>query len=108
MFVDYTDLNKLCLKDSYPLLNIDKLINNSTEYKLISFMDVYSGYNQISIYEPDRGKTAFMTEQANYQYNIMLFILKDVSPTYQRMMNKVFKEEIGETLEIYIGAVLKF
>ncbi|MCI35412.1 hypothetical protein A2U01_0056633, partial [Trifolium medium] len=47
MCVDYTDLNKACPKDSYPIPNIDKLVDNSAGYKLLSFMDAYSGYNQI-------------------------------------------------------------
>jgi len=45
MFVDYTNLNKACPKDANPLPNIDKLVDNSSCYKLLSFMDVYFGYN---------------------------------------------------------------
>lgn len=45
MCVSYTDLNRACLKDSYPLLGVDQLIDNSANYQLLSFMDVYSGYN---------------------------------------------------------------
>lgn len=69
-------------------------------------MDSYMGYNQIPMYKPNRGKTAFMTEQANYHYNMMPFSLKNVGETYQRMMNKVFKEEIGETLEVYMDNMI--
>jgi len=66
MCVDYTDLNRAFHKDTYPLPNIDKLINNSSGYKLLSFMDAYSGYNQIPMAEEDKKKTAFMTESENY------------------------------------------
>lgn len=69
-------------------------------------MDSYMGYNQIPMYKPNREKTAFMTEQANYQYNMMPFSLKNVGETNQRMMNKVFKEEIGETLEVYMDNMI--
>ncbi|MCI56037.1 RNA-directed DNA polymerase (Reverse transcriptase), partial [Trifolium medium] len=62
-------------------------------------MDAYSGYNQIPMYEKDKDKTAFMTEGPNYKYNVMPFGLKNAGATYQRMMNKVFKEEIGDMLE---------
>ena len=48
MCVDYIDLNRACPKDAYPFPNIDKLVDNSSGYKLLSFMDAYSGYNQIS------------------------------------------------------------
>ena len=45
MCVDYTDLNKACPKDPYPLPNVDKLVDGSSGYKYLSFMDAYSGYN---------------------------------------------------------------
>ncbi|MCI36081.1 hypothetical protein A2U01_0057303, partial [Trifolium medium] len=101
-----TDLNKACPKDSYPLPNIDKLVDNLAGYKLLSFMDAYSGYNQIPMYEGDKDKTAFMTEGANYKYNVMPFGLKNAGATYQRMMNKVFKEEIGDMLEVYMDDMI--
>ena len=47
MCMDYTDLNRACPKDAYPLPNIDELVNNSSSFKLLSFMDAYSSYNQI-------------------------------------------------------------
>jgi len=62
MCVDYIDLNRACPKDAYPLPNIDKLVDNSFGYKLLSFMDAYSSYNQIPMVEKDKKKTAFMTE----------------------------------------------
>lgn len=58
---DYTDLNKACQKDAYPLPNIDKLVDNSSAYKLLSFMDAYSGYNRIPMDKEDRKHTVFMT-----------------------------------------------
>jgi acyl-CoA-binding protein len=77
--VNYTNLNRACPKDSYPLPNIDKLVDNSAGYKLLSFMDVYSRYNQISMHEDDKDKTAFMTDKADYKYNVMSFDLKNTS-----------------------------
>ncbi|MCI31445.1 hypothetical protein A2U01_0052657, partial [Trifolium medium] len=64
--VDYTDLNRACPKDAYSLPNIDKLVDNSEGYKLISFMDAYSSYNQILMLEGDRDKTTFMMDHANF------------------------------------------
>jgi len=49
MCVNYMDLNKACPKDAYVLPNKDKLVDNSSSYKLLSFMDAYSGYNQIPV-----------------------------------------------------------
>lgn len=67
MCVDYTDLNRACSKDSYPLLNIDKLVDKSVSYKQFSFMDAYFGYNKIPMYEAYIEKKISMIEQANYQ-----------------------------------------
>ena len=66
MCVDYTDLNRAFPKDAYPLPNIDKLVDNSSDYNLLSFMDAYFGYNQIPMAEEDKKKTTFMTESGNY------------------------------------------
>ncbi|GAU42817.1 hypothetical protein TSUD_288450 [Trifolium subterraneum] len=106
MCVDYTDLNRACPKDAYPLPNIDKLVDNSSGFKLLSFMDAYSGYNQIKMAEIDKKKTAFMTENGNYYYNVTPFGLKNAGATYQRMMNKVFHNEIGDMLEVYMDDMI--
>lgn len=58
---------------------------------------------------PDRVKTTFIIEQANYQYNFVFFKLKNVGATYQRMMNNIFHEEIREALEVYMNdMIVKF
>lgn len=81
--VDYTDLNRACSNDSHPFSNTNQLVDNSVDYQLLSFMDAYSRYNQIPMFEHDRVKIAFMTEQVDYQYNVMSFMLKNVGATYQ-------------------------
>ena len=106
MCVDYTDLNKACLKDAYPRPNIDKRVGNSSGYNLMSFMDAYSGYNQIPMDKNDRNHMAFMTEGANYIYNVMPFGQQNTGATYQRMLNKVFKKEIGDMLEVYMDEMI--
>ncbi|GAU41698.1 hypothetical protein TSUD_94190 [Trifolium subterraneum] len=106
MCVDYTDLNRACPKDAYRLPCIDRLVDNSSGFKLLSFLDAYSGYNQIPMAVADRTKTAFMTESGNYYYNVMPFGLKNAGATYQRMMNKVFRGEIGDMLEVYMDDMI--
>jgi hypothetical protein len=107
MFVDYTDLNRVCLKDAYPLPNIDKLVDNSSGHGLLSFMDAYSVYNQIPMAEEDKMKTAFMTKSGNYYYNVMPFGLRNAGATYQRMMNKVYdKTLLGDILEVYMDNMI--
>jgi len=61
MCTNYTNLNKFCLKDPFPLPDINKLVDSSSGYELFSFMDAYSGYNQIPMYPPDKEKMAFTT-----------------------------------------------
>lgn len=59
--------------NSYPVPNIDKLVDSSLEYKQLSFMDAYFDYNQIPMFELDRRNIAFMNEHTNYEYNMMPF-----------------------------------
>jgi len=62
MYIDYTDFNKFCLKNPFSLPDINKLVDNSSGYQLLSFMDAYSGYNQIPMFFPDEKKMAFITD----------------------------------------------
>ncbi|XP_014491680.1 uncharacterized protein LOC106754195 [Vigna radiata var. radiata] len=102
MCVDFTDLNKACPKDSYPLPNIDRLVDGASGHTVLSFLDAYSGYNQIPMYAPDREKMAFITEQVNYCYEVMSFGFKNAGATYQRLMDKVFHNQIGRCMEVYV------
>ena len=61
MCVDFTDLNKACPKDSYPLPRIDVLVDFTAQHQLLSFMDAFSSYNQIRMHEDDQEKTLFVT-----------------------------------------------
>ncbi|XP_034197316.1 uncharacterized protein LOC117612783, partial [Prunus dulcis] len=73
MCQDYTDLNKACPKDSFPLPRIDQLVDATAGHELLSFMDAYSGYNQIFMHPPDSEHTAFITDKGLYCYNVMPF-----------------------------------
>jgi len=89
MCVDFTDLNKACPKDSYPLPSIDALVDSASGCKLLSFLDVFSGYNKIMMHPRDECKTAFMMELCCYCYKAMPFGLKNARATYQRLMDRV-------------------
>ena len=73
MCVDFTDLNKACPKDSYPLPRIDQLVDSIAGHQLLSFMDAFSRYNQIEMDEADHEKTSFMTSQGLFYF---IFIIK--------------------------------
>jgi len=66
MCVEFKNLNKACPKDSYPLPSIDSLVDNASGCRLLSFLDVFSGYNQIRMHPKDESKTTFMVEVASY------------------------------------------
>ncbi|KAL5551303.1 hypothetical protein UlMin_001479 [Ulmus minor] len=69
--VNFTDLNRACPKDSFPLPRIDQLVDATAGHELLSFMDAYSGYNQIRMHEEDQEHTAFLTNQGLYCYKVM-------------------------------------
>ena len=75
--VDFTNLNKACLKDNHPLPLIDQLMDLTVGNKLLSFMDAFSGYNQIRMDEVDQEKTSFITSQGLFCYKVIPFGLKN-------------------------------
>ncbi|KAM1360210.1 hypothetical protein ACFX2F_047094 [Malus domestica] len=95
MCVDYTDLNKGCPNDSFPLPLIDILIDSTAGCELLSFIDAYSGYNQILMNPPDQEHIAFTTDSGLYCYKVMPFGLKNAGATCQRLVNSMFAEQIG-------------
>jgi len=102
MCVDYTDLNKAFPRDAYPLLNIDRLVDGAAGNKVLNFLDVYFGYNQIPMAASDMNKTTFITDDANYFYRVMPFGLKNAKETYQRLMDKVFSHLMRQCVEVYV------
>ena len=74
--MDFSDLNKDYQKDSFPLPLIDQLVDTTSGHSLLSFMDTYLGYNQISMHVPDQEHTSFITDHRLYCYKVMSFGLK--------------------------------
>jgi len=106
MCIDYTKLNKHYPKDLFPLLKIDRLVESSFGYDLLSFMDPYLGYNQIPTYPLDKEKTTFIIDQGIFCYTMMPFGLENARATYQCMMTKVFDGMIGKKVEVYIDDII--
>ncbi|GJT35327.1 reverse transcriptase domain-containing protein [Tanacetum coccineum] len=112
MCVDFTDLNKACPQDCYPLSEIDWKIESLCGYPFKCFLDAYKGYHQIQMAESDEEKTAFHTSQGVYCYTKMPFGLKNASATYQRLVDKAFDIQLPllvapkpkEELIIYLSA----
>ena len=102
MCVDFIDLNQACPKDSFPLPRIDQLVDSTVGHKLLTFMDAFSGYNQIQMAEEDQEKIAFVTSQGLYCYRVMPFGLKNARATYQRLVNQMFEKQIRRNVEVYV------
>lgn len=98
--VDYIDLNKACLKDNFQLLRIDQLVDSISSNQQLSFIDAYSSYNQILMHKDDKPKTFFIIERGTYYYKVMPFGLKNAGAIYQRVVNKIFKEQISKTMKV--------
>jgi hypothetical protein len=105
MCLDFTNLNRACPKDSFPLPRMDVLIDSTSGHELLSCMDAFSGYNQIHMSELDKEKTSFITDRGLYCYN-MPFGLKNAGATYQRLVNKMFSNQIGRNVEVYVDDML--
>ena len=89
--VDFTDLNKACPKDPFPMPKIDQLVDATVGHPRMSFLDAFQGYHQIPLALDDQEKTAFVTHVGNYHYKVMSFGLKNAGSTYQRMMTRMFE-----------------
>jgi hypothetical protein len=105
MCIDYTNLNKACPKDPFTLPRIDQAIDSTTDCDLLSFLDAYSGYHQIPLYEPGL-KTSFITPYNTYCYVTMTFGFKNVGATYQRCMQRCLHEQIGRNIHAYVDDVV--
>ena len=106
MCVDFTNLNCACPKDSFPLPRIDQLVDSTASHVLLTFMDAFSGYNQIRMSEEDQEKTAFVTSQGLYCYRVMPFGLKNAGATYQRLVNQMFSKQIEQNMKVYVDDML--
>lgn len=87
MCIKFTNLNKACPKDFYPLPRINQLVNSTPAHVLLYWMDAFSGYHQIFTDPADKEKTTFICQAGVYNYKMMCFGLKNAGATYQRLMD---------------------
>ena len=100
--VDFTDLNKACPKDPFPMPKIDQLVDATVGHPQMSFLNAFQGYHQIPLALDNQEKTTFVTPVGNYHYKVMPFGLKNAGSAYQRMMTRMFESQLGKNIEIYI------
>ena len=104
--VDFRNLNKAYPKDEFPLPNMDLLIDFVAGSAMFSFMDGFSGYNQIRMAPKDAEKTAFRTPIGNFYYTVMPFGLKNVGATYQQAITAIFHNMMHQELEDYVDDIV--
>jgi hypothetical protein len=105
MCIDYTSLNKVCLKDEYSLSRICQIVDSMASCELLSFLDAYSTYHQISLATDDEEKTPFYTPFGIFCYTKMAFRLK-TGGTYKKCMHIILKNQIGRSVEAYIDDIV--
>ena len=101
MCTDFRDLNKARPKDNYPTPFIDQIIDDCAGDEIFSFIDGFSGYNQIQIRKEDKHKTAFICPWGTFAYRKMPFGLKNAGATFQRAMSYAF-HDIKSIVEAYL------
>src|SRR3954463_4365941 len=106
MCVDFTSLNKHFPKDHLPLPRIDQIIDSTAGCEKLSFLDAYSGYNQIRLKVEDQDKTAFITPFGVFCYNTMPFGQKNAGATYQRCIHACLKSQIDRNIQVYVDDIV--
>ena len=104
--MNYTELNEACPKVSFPLPRINQIVDAATGHRILSFLDAFSEYHHIPMHPPNLKKSAFITSHGLYCYNVMPFGLKNFGATYQRLVTKIFRPMLGNTMESYIDDML--
>ena len=104
--MDFTDLNKACPKDPFPLPRIDQIVDSTTGCDLLCFLDAFSGYHQIKMAAGNEEKTAFITPEGCFCYICMPFGLRNAGATFQRAMRECLCTQMGRNVEAYMDDIV--
>ena len=108
MCIDYRALNKLTIKNRYPLPRIDDLFDQLRGAQFFTSIDLAQGYHQIRISPEDAPKTAFRTPTGHFQFKVLCFGLTNAPATFQQVMNEIFKHQVGKFVLVYLDDILIF
>ena len=106
MCIDYRQLNKVTIKNHYPLARIDDLFNQVGGAKIFSKMDMRSGYHQVLIQDEDITKTFFCTTYRHYKFVLISFRLTNAPANFMCMMNNIFSKYLDKFVLVFIDEIL--
>ena len=100
--VDYRKLNAATITDPFPLPFNDTMLDTVAGHEMYSFLDGFSGYNQVLMALEDRDKTTFVTEWGVFASNVMTFGLKNAPPTFQKWVQEVFEPFLTSFMRVFL------
>jgi hypothetical protein len=106
MCIDFTNPNKCCPKNDFPLVKIDKIVDSTAGCEIMALLDCFSGYHQMWLHRDDGEKTSFMTSFGTYYYLRMVEGLCNVDPNLCRMTKAALKDQVGRNTLSYVDDVL--
>ncbi|CAF4955322.1 unnamed protein product [Rotaria sp. Silwood1] len=106
--IDYRKLNSITIKDCYPQPTVEELLNRLGGHSWFTKIDLKSGYYQIPIHPADKSKTAFITQDGLYQFQVLPMGLMNAPPTFQRVMNNIIGYNRWDYILVYLDDILVF